>query len=72
MPNVQHRRLQRVEEHRHHQGGDQDGGPAAGQKGRRGHGPDHARHRPQGPRHALRHRLKKATEGTRLGAEPAV
>ena len=62
----------KVEEHRHHPGGHQDRRPSAGQEGRRGHGPDYLRDRPQGPRHALCHRLAQVAARIGLGAEPAI
>ena len=64
--------VQRMEEHRHHQGRDQDCRQAARPRGRRGHEPHHLRDRPPGPRCPLRHRLHQAPEGVGLGTVPAV
>ncbi len=65
---LQHRRLQRVEEHRHHQGGHQHRRPPAGSSRGCRYGPHHLCHRPRRPRYALRHRQLEAPARTRLGA----
>lgn len=61
-----------MEEHRPDQGYNPHCRQASRQGGRRGHGPDHVRDRPQGSRHEIRDRLAEAAEGARVGAEPPV
>lgn len=61
-----------MEEHRPDQGYNPHCRQASRQGGRRGHGPDHVRDRPQGARHEVRHRLEETAAGARLGAEPSV
>ena len=69
---VQHRGLQRMEEHRPDTGDRQDGGQAAGQpRGDIGE-TDYVRHRPRGARSEVRHRLAQTQARTGLGAQPAV
>ena len=69
---VQHRGLQRVEEHRPDTGHRTDGGQAAGQpRGVVGEA-YHVRHRPRRPRSEVRHRLAQAQARTGMAAKPAV
>ena len=69
---LQYRRLQRMEEHRHHQGHHQDRGSSLGQSRRAFAGLDYIRDRPQRARHALRDRFQQTAHGTRLGTLAAI
>ncbi len=69
---VQHRRVQRVEEHRHHKGGDTYRGQAPRQSRGAFAGPDNVCGRPPRARRALRHRQHEAAEGAWMGAVTAV
>ena len=69
---VQHRGIQRVEEHRHRKGAHPHGGPSAGKPRRIFGRPDHVCLRPKGARPAICHRLAKTPERTGMGAFAAV